>query len=103
MRRSMGAPIQGLRNCRSLGPAGKSSSPALTPDTTLPETPLNASYQASSAGGDDVFILQVDPTAIVPANSLVNATSLGGNLTDMPYASASTPRAGFICWSHRLR
>jgi len=41
-----------------------------------------------SAGGQDVFVLQVDPFATTPAASLLYATLLGGASTDIPYAVA---------------
>lgn len=67
-------------------PSGNIIAAGTTPDTALVETPVNAAYQASTGGAQDVFILRVDPSASTPADTLVNGTLLGGNLTDIPYA-----------------
>ena len=56
--------------------------------TSLPQTPANAGITATSAGQQDNFVLEVDPTASTPAASLVYATFLGGGLTDIPNAVA---------------
>ncbi len=55
---------------------------------SLPQTPVNAGIQSATAGAQDVFVLQVDPSATTPAASLLYATLLGGNLTDIPNAVA---------------
>jgi len=55
---------------------------------SLPQTPVNAGIQSATAGAQDVFVLQVDPFATTPAASLLYATLLGGNLTDIPNAVA---------------
>ena len=67
-------------------PSGNIIVAGTTPDTALVDTPVNAGYQSATGGAQDVFILQVDPSASTPADTLVNGTLLGGNLTDIPYA-----------------
>jgi hypothetical protein len=69
-------------------PQGNIIAVGTTPVTSLPQTPVNAGIQTASAGAQDIFVLQVDPFATTPAASLLYATLLGGNLTDIPYAVA---------------
>lgn len=69
-------------------PHGNIIAVGTTSVASLPQTPVNAGIQSASAGGQDVFVLQVDPFATTPAASLLYATLLGGASTDIPYAVA---------------
>jgi len=59
-----------------------------TEASTLPVTGINASYQTSSGGGVDMFLLNVLPGGATTADTLLYSSFLGGNLTDIPQALA---------------
>jgi hypothetical protein len=57
-----------------------------TDNSTLPVDGINASYQSVNAGGIDTFILTVVPGGQSTTDTLLYASFLGGNLTDIPIA-----------------
>ena len=59
-----------------------------TDATSLPVTGINPSYQSSNAGGIDMFILTVTPSAEDTAETLLYSSFYGGNLTDIPTSLA---------------
>ena len=67
-------------------PSGNVVAAGYTSASTLPVTGVNPGYQTTNAGGTDMFLLVVQPTAAATTATLLYSSFLGGNLTDIPNA-----------------